>query len=255
MKLERRVMGVILVILIAAGVAYGVYLRKLALRDQYLSQCGSLENRVSVFFGYKDTRPARFVGDRYEEALWIEWLLAQGFEPVHASGGSGSDWAQTFQKKVQVRDGLESIWRVRVISSSLSADDLDNVRNRWQKQWSQKVEELFLQALVEEDAVFYDGHSRKGGGPDFFHDGGEKLFQKMLRALSAQKKGSGGRIQKLGLFSCASSEHFQAELRGALPRLKVWGTGELIYFEKALSEMKKELLRAMESEKKCQPRW
>ena len=44
-------------------------------RNAYLKLYGRRSIDVRILFGYKDARPARFVGDRYERALFVADLL------------------------------------------------------------------------------------------------------------------------------------------------------------------------------------
>lgn len=102
-----------------------------------------------------------------------------------------------------------------------------------QKRRSRATLEQFRSALKSADAVFYLGHSRNGGGPDFdppvFIGGTNKVnyngyykrnrpgLKNMLAALQA-----GGRQPAvLGLMSCDSRDHFLASVRRVAPRTGV----------------------------------
>ena len=56
---------------------------------------------------------------------------------------------------------------LRVLDSSVTADDDRNRELIAQKRKSARVRRSFLAALDGSDVVFYLGHSRDGGGPDF----------------------------------------------------------------------------------------
>lgn len=94
------------------------------------------------------------------------------------------------------------------------------------------MENYFKQALQNADAVFYFGHSRNGGGPDFsppvFVKGKNKVdydgyyevkrpgLKMLMAALGNEKK-----APILGLMSCASREHFLNKMREIAPETGV----------------------------------
>lgn len=98
-----------------------------------------------------------------------------------------------------------------------------------QKQRTRYVENFFSKALNEADAVFYFGHSRNGGGPDFappvFAGSSNKVdyagyykpkkpgFNRMLSSLNS----SGRKAPVIGLMSCASRSHFLKRTLAAAP--------------------------------------
>ncbi|MGZ3771256.1 MAG: hypothetical protein ACXVCP_17065 [Bdellovibrio sp.] len=97
-----------------------------------------------------------------------------------------------------------------------------------QQQRSKFMEAFFKQALGNADAVFYFGHSRNGGGPDFsppiFVNGKNKVnydgyyeiqkpgFKKLIQALQGPNT-----LPILGLMSCASRMHFLKKVQAASP--------------------------------------
>jgi len=101
-----------------------------------------------------------------------------------------------------------------------------------QQQRSAAAQAAFSSALRNADAVFYFGHSRDGGGPDFnppiFVRGQNKVnyngyykvqrpgFKKMILALS-----SGRQPGILGLMSCDSRDHFLRGIRKVAPKMGV----------------------------------
>lgn len=98
---------------------------------------------------------------------------------------------------------------------------------------SRAAEANFINALKTGDAVFYFGHSRNGGGPDFappvFIKGTNKVNyngyyrvqrQGLKRMLTALSSGSHQPIL-LGLMSCDSKDHFLTRIREVAPRMGV----------------------------------
>lgn len=169
--------------------------------------------RLRIAFGYKDSRPSRFVGDRYERLMLIHYLIS----PCVAG-----QWACGFTRDKNdadlfLKEGVE----LRVTHSSVGPDDEVNRKDPLQAVQSALSEANFLDGVKGADVVFYNGHSRDGGGPDFApprltpahsvdytwymtNRPGEK---KLLATLAGKKD-----PLVLGLFSCRSGDHFLAEI-------------------------------------------
>ncbi len=210
---------------------------------------------LRVVFGYKDARPARFVADRYESLNLIQRLLsacrpedaACGFSRVPAQSGA-------FTRTIVGPDGLPRKIRLRIVQPSVGADDQENRENPFQAWRSEYAKDAFLSGLRDADAVFYNGHSRAGGGPDFAPPllrGGNGVdfaryqrerpgFKEVLSVLG-QETQAGSRsdsgLKLVGFFSCASSQHFVAQANEAAPNLGVISSPELLYFSDALESL------------------
>ncbi|MFV8248234.1 hypothetical protein [Bdellovibrio bacteriovorus] len=134
-----------------------------------------------------------------------------------------------FTREVTIH-GKKVLARVEIRFSSASeilSDNLGKYRDT-QAQRSRYAEDFFSRSLREADAVFYFGHARNGGGPDFyppvFLPGTNKLnysgyykakrpgFNKMLNAL-----GSSRQAPVIGLMACASRDHFLRRTRAVAP--------------------------------------
>lgn len=209
---------------------------------------------VRVVFGYKDARPARFVADRYEQMLFVQGITRPCTEPGRADCGftrEGERWIKTIYggaRKLRVR--------LQVLASSAGADDAENRRDPYQAWRSRYAQRAFLEGLREADIVFYDGHSRAGGGPDFFPPrltAREQVDYRWyrnrepgLREMEATMRSSeASPLRTLGLFSCASEHHFAERLRSAQPGVRVVSSTELIYFADALQAMRDALSAAL----------
>lgn len=120
--------------------------------------------------------------------------------------------------------------RIEMYFSSITEDYLSNIGQYAdrQKNRTQFMDNFFAAALQNADAVFYFGHSRNGGGPDFapprltsenkvdyagYYEVYRPGFKKMLKALSSSTK----QTQILGLMSCDSRDHFISKLRATAP--------------------------------------
>lgn len=237
-------------------------------------QCKAMEDalyskstlRVRMVFGYKDARPARFVGDRHERLAFIERVTSScgvadsktELLGTKKAGGSqicgfvrSHDNADLFMKKISIR-GRERKVLLWVVNSSVGTDDQENATDPFQR-WKSKYAELaFNSGLRDADVVMYDGHSRFGGGPDFasprLADDGTvdpSSYQterpgltKMLSALKESvrpKAGPFSKLKMLGLFSCSSSQHFTQEIH-EVSKAGIVASKVLMYYSDALAQ-------------------
>lgn len=182
-----------------------------------------------VVFGYKDTRPARFVGDRHERLAFVQKIMRPCANGEHACGFTRSATnADHFSKTVTGPNGSPVKILLTVTHSSASSDDTANRENPMQKWQSSQAKRAFQEGLEKADVVLYNGHSRFGGGPDFepprltskdevdsaFYKNERPGFQSISEKLRARRRAeaSGSGLKVLGLFSCASSQHFSDEI-------------------------------------------
>jgi hypothetical protein len=205
---------------------------------------------VRLFFGYKDARPARFVADRYEQMLFVQALLRPcrkdredcGFAREVATHPKGEE---LFTKSIQGPDGRSRTISLTVTHSSVGPDDVANRENPFQKWSSQFARESFIDALKNADVVFYNGHSRSGGGPDFDppvinsrdevnyawyrikHPGLSVLENALIMSKN---------LKVLGLFSCASEQLFSKAVEKRNRSLQLISSRQLIYFSEALRD-------------------
>ncbi len=181
--------------------------------------------QIRVAFGYKDTRPSRFVGDRHERIAFVQKILKPCEGQRQDCGFTRNpDHADLFTKTIQGPDQKPVKIELLVTHSSLTSDDSSNRLNPFQKWQSSYAQKAFTGGLERADVVLYNGHSRFGGGPDFepprltaegdvdasYYQNSRPGFQKIrekLRERSASDSKEEG-LKILGLFSCASSQHF-----------------------------------------------
>ena len=203
-----------------------------------------------MVFGYKDTRPARFVGDRHERLAFVQSILARCTKGNFACGFTrDAKNADLFTRKIKSPSGKSVKVRLWVVNSSVGSDDQSNRENPFQKWQSEYANKSFLNAIENADVVFYNGHSRFGAGPDFsppkLDDAGQtdstyyenqKLgFSDILETLgkrSSNEKKSGLKI--LGLFSCSSSQHFATEIK-KFANVGLISSKSLIFYSDALA--------------------
>lgn len=209
--------------------------------------------KIAVVLGYKDARPNRFVGDRYERAAVTSYLTAECVPGWAACGFAQDEYDPDLFRK----EGVE----LRLAHSAAGPDDDENRKDAFQKWMSQNAEKTFFTGLRDSDVVFYNGHSRDGGGPDFrppqltadkhvdypWYARERPQMKRLFDNLEAAQT----QVRLLGLFSCSSSNHFLEELSNLRPELGLITSHRLLYYSDAL----RNLLGALSAvlQKQCAP--
>jgi hypothetical protein len=210
-----------------------------------------------IVFGYKDGRPARFVGDRYERAVFVQKITKLGF--VRAPSDD-----DLFTKNIIGPGGKTKKINLRVVSSSVGPDDDQNRLNPMQKWQSEYAEHVFREGLSRSQLIFYDGHSRDGGGPDFSpprctknghvdygwyirHRPGLKAT---IASLKTRKKIEMLPPPFIGLFSCVSDHHFAKRIREVQKGTAMINTSSLIYYADAMRSLNQAMVNLLEM--KCE---
>ena len=258
----------VLSIIVAAGGGVWAYLK--ATREDCNKPYSALTRDgvlfITVAFGYKDSRPLRFVGDRYERAAFTDLLLrpCAGSEVVCGFAIDPAN-AEFFTKKLVWYDKRERVIHIQVLTSSVGPDDQWNRTSRIQKWNSDRTLRLFRRALVKSDIVFYSGHSRTGGGPDFspplIHSSGliryqhyqeqQPGFKFLIEDLERAKGARQPRL--LGLFSCSSTNHFMDKILKTKPKLGLIASEALLHQSDAMENMMAALTAVLKGE--CQTRF
>ncbi len=200
-----------------------------------------------IVFGYKDSRPSRYVGDRYERLMLQAYLTAPCTDNRQACGFtvSTSD-PDLLQRTVPAPEGSPVRVKIRLTHSSLSPDDDRNRTDPRQAEQTKVARDNLVQGLMQADLVFYNGHSRDGGGPDFApprldrhghpdyawymrERPGEVLLLDTLKEKSPSL---------LGLFSCRSGDHFLKEIADRTHgKTGTITTPQLFFYSDALEAM------------------
>lgn len=203
--------------------------------------------RITVLFGYKDARPAPFVGDRYERLSFEQKLLGSCSPGENACEFHRDPQdMDLFFKDLRFVRGKNHRVQIRIMASSAGPDDRTNRDDSFQRWQSIRAEDTFHSALQSDDVVFYNGHSRDGGGPDFWPPRIYKNGHVQYAWYSKTKKGLTDMVeslkkndqhpQLLGLFSCVSSEHFSQELHQAQKNLGLITSRRLLYYSDGLRQ-------------------
>ncbi len=193
--------------------------------------------RIAVALGYSDT-----IDEGYD-LVTDHWLLnslifqltkkceysSQGFCEFTQLSSNGEHSPFRFLRKLETRYGEELEVHLYAINSSV---DFSNEANQTkykteQARQSEAAQRFFGWGLQNADVVFYEGHSRDGGGPDFlppragrngkvhysWYRKNQPGLKFLLNALGEARRPP----SVLGLFSCASQGHFQKKLAPHLP--------------------------------------
>ncbi|MFN3454262.1 MAG: hypothetical protein ACK41T_04825 [Pseudobdellovibrio sp.] len=158
---------------------------------------------------------------------------------------SQSSNTSVLSKSVLIHDQQTEV-RITMAHPSVTDSHVLNETEYKQQQLSrsQQVEDLFKYGLEKGDVTFYIGHSRDGGGPDFFPPILRKdmhvnysLYQSKKTGLNTILKSLSGRQDNhsiLGLFSCSSKRHFESKILNVKPNKKMILSNDLVYFSETL---------------------
>jgi hypothetical protein len=189
---------------------------------------GRLE--VDVFLGYYDNSPSDFVVNFMERSAIVR-KLTQFCRGDSLCGFTMDPSDRRKFSKIVDRNDKPVIVEVTIHNSAVLEFTSFN-QTPAQRDLSQRTEAAFTERLKAGEAVFYLGHSRYGGGPDFrvpvlradwtvdadFYrreKPGVRLLESGLRD---------GGAQLFGAFSCDSVEYFGQLVRRASPRTLFIGT-------------------------------
>jgi hypothetical protein len=163
--------------------------------------------------------------------------------------GFRQDGDYKFSKQVNVHGRGYQV-RLEMGFSSVSESFATNMgrKSGEQTQRSSYMEDFFKSGLRNADAVFYLGHSRNGGGPDFkppvLIEGMNKVnykgyYQIKRPGYGVMMAGLSGRHQPaiLGLMSCDSRDHFVSSLRSAAPRTGVISSTAVITIDEVYTAL------------------
>lgn len=182
---------------------------------------------IGIFFGFNDTKNSMTL-DTLEMQALSETLTSSCESHFYACG---FNIVQKTQNKIELYkvllDGQEVL--IELYSSSLS-NNTQRAQHPSQPQWSHHVHNKFITELTQKDFVFYLGHSRKGGGPDFFypkytHSGriDYSFYQRRQRGHNALFEGlkRAQQLKLLAIISCDSKDHFSVRIKQEQPELKI----------------------------------
>lgn len=210
--------------------------------------------KVSYGLGYGDSTPGNLVWDDLSfNALYRHLRLPCG--PGVTVCGFTPDRRDPRLLRKLVRNltgGNDHIVEIRLTKPSLSRDNTSNTTGTnlaFQTLTCAGATTKFMREVEEgADLVFYNGHSRNGGGPDFCparltadskhvdypwyqaNRPGISMLTNSLRKAIA----NGQPNNVVGMFSCSSQLHFERRLRAAAPNAGLILTKRLLSFKETL---------------------
>jgi hypothetical protein len=217
---------------------------------------------ISVAFGYSDTIDEHFdlVTDSFTQNTLDRTLTdsckydGQGFCEFRLISG-GDDEINHYSRQFLTPDRQMTTVNVYTMNSSYSARNSENktIYKVKQDQKTVAVRNFYGSAMANSDMVFYEGHSRDGGGPDFAppRENGSgtvnypwyRTNKPGLKHLLASLDNAARKPSQLGLFSCASRGHFLRALQQHAPGSPIILSTRVVEASKTRTAM----LRTLES--------
>ncbi|HEY8270644.1 MAG TPA: hypothetical protein VIG33_07120 [Pseudobdellovibrionaceae bacterium] len=228
-------------------------------------RAGLKNNRIlniAVVLGYSDLTDEHvdLVTDAFTLALLDRKLTSpctyehQGFCEFKLIEGKEHQ-VNHYARNLVINESEDIAVNIFTINSSYSISNTDNKTKykTLQGNQTQTARNFYSWAQQNADMVFYEGHSRDGGGPDFspprpsysgavnypWYRTNKPGLKFLLSALNTAPE----KPITLGLFSCASHVHFLKPLRQALPNAKLILSTKVVESGKT----KLALLRTLES--------
>lgn len=202
----------------------------------------SNEIKITIAIGYNDNPINDYVLDDYLKFLIQTQLTSICPNNLYSNCGfsikKNNAFESIFEKKIW---NNEKTLVVQIIKSALTTDDKLNRDNPEQNIQSQATESLFYNSFTNSHFIFYLGHSRNGGGPDFFpakltnahHPDYEWYHKNKIKkiALSNQlnRIKSDNKPLLFAMISCSSYLHFQKTLISTLPDTLLFFSKQSIY--------------------------
>jgi hypothetical protein len=183
---------------------------------------------IRVVFGYYDASFERTVDDVISRQALIDKLTQPCNSNVAVCGFKRSiEDADVLIKEVRGPKGNIHKVNLRIVASAYSPSDrLNRALAKDQKEKSDLAKRIFLSGIEEADALFYIGHARDGGGPDFsparlkngaidyqFYRQNKPGLEELTSRISLAKK-----TPKIMGFLACNSERWHERLRRMAPR-------------------------------------
>jgi hypothetical protein len=186
---------------------------------------------IAVAFGYSDTTDEGFnlVTDQWTHRTLVENLTKrceysnQGFCEF-TKQSDAPHTVQHYTRELSLKDQNKILVHFYVMNSSYDGSNEDNLTIYKNEQLlkSERAQNFYGWAIKNADVVFYEGHSRDGGGPDFLPPRPKRngtvdyswyhKNQPGLKFLLSQLEVAAPPPMIFGLFSCASKPHFESKL-------------------------------------------
>lgn len=183
---------------------------------------------IRIVFGYFDASFERTVDDVISRQSLIDRLTQPCNSNVAICGFSRvEEDADVLKKEVRGPRGTKHTVKLKIVASAYSSSDrLNRVFGKEQEDKSAQAKRTFLTGIEEADALFYIGHARDGGGPDFsparlkngaidysYYRTNKPGLEELTAKLATAKKTP----KILGLLAC-NSERWHDRLKRMAPR-------------------------------------
>jgi hypothetical protein len=159
-----------------------------------------------------------------------------------AQSGDPKQGKVILEKQIQLM-GSEVLARITLTHASASESFIANTGSLKERQafLTQQSEENYFGGLGKADVVFYNGHSRNGGGPDFKpphlnselhvnYNGYYKVKKPGIRKVIEKIRQGENKDSVIGFFSCSSYSHFYEMLLDANPKQRMVLSSDLMTY-------------------------
>ncbi len=197
--------------------------------------------KVAIAIGYNDVALNKFIWDDFIYKIFLTKFLSTCESPSH--GNCGFKLVQQDQQQSIL---TKRIWggktlELQIYKASLTTDDEINRKDPRQIELSLRTQKKYHDSFADSQFVFYVGHSRNGGGPDFSparllpnqhpdYMGYQKAkinTSKMMKALVNIP--AENRPLVFGILGCSSGLHYKTSLRSALPESGLLLSKQAVY--------------------------
>jgi hypothetical protein len=197
--------------------------------------------KMTIAIGYNDIPLNDYVSDQYYYTILVAKFSAACEEPSQKNCGFKIDQFNANEAILTKKIWNEKTLEIKIFKASISYSDKFNRSSQKQTEMSDLTQKKFYDSFTNSHFVFYLGHSRNGGGPDFspakllanqhpdyaWYNENKVNILKMsteLGKLSVDQK-----PLVIGLLSCSSRLHFQNRLRKVLPDSTLMVTKQATY--------------------------
>lgn len=208
-------------------------------QNEYLDLFSKDEMTMTVVFGYDDNGAK--TSDQLSHANFVKRLTAKcsTWDQKMCGFKIQSTAPHILTRKSFGPDGKPKVIKVITDASSVSPDDTANRKNPLQAEQTKKLKDLFVNGIQNSDVVFYQGHSRDGGGPSFappklnasghvdydWYHKNKNDKKLMVNALAKNP----GKSRIIGLVSCSSIRWFSKSIGATAPATGIVGTNEAFW--------------------------
>lgn len=128
--------------------------------------------KMSVYFGYGDMEKSDYTTDLDERRFFESFLTMECREGISLCGfekTKSKTKPNTYSKKIQLNQRTVD-FQIALYHSSLTEIEKINrsTEKKQQHNLSRHLQLKYIESLINDDAVMYFGHARRGSGPGFF---------------------------------------------------------------------------------------